>query len=43
MTDKDKEKEEIMNEVSEIINEDLEDFGDDKFKEYMSHCELPPP
>ena len=38
MTDKDKEKEEIMNEISEIINEDIEDFGEDKFKEYMSPC-----
>ena len=40
MIDKDKEKEEIMNEISEIINEDIEDFGEDKFKEYMSRCML---
>lgn len=32
------EEEELMNEIIGIIEDDINDLGDEKFKEYMSHC-----
>lgn len=31
-------EEELMNEIIGIIEDDINDLGDEKFKEYMSHC-----